>query len=130
MSTRAVKLIIAGSRDIKVAFDLISVSVAVLEFVHNVEVVEVVSGMARGIDTAGLNWAVLQGISVKRMPADWNRLGKGAGYFRNQEMADYADALLAFRVAPPVKSKGTDDMISKAKSRGLIISVVHIISTQ
>lgn len=33
---------------------------------------------------------------LTKFPADWNKYGKTAGYLRNMQMAEYADALIAF----------------------------------
>jgi Protein of unknown function (DUF2493). len=69
---------------------------------------EVVSGTARGADTAGEAWAEHHGVPVERFPADWDEHGKSAGPIRNQEMADYADAVVAIWDG---KSSGTHNMI-------------------
>jgi hypothetical protein len=78
-------------------------------------ITEVVSGAAKGADTLGERWAKENGIPVKRFPADWNRqpdgsYDKGAGHKRNEQMARYADALIAFP-----GGDGTDSMIRLAK---------------
>ena len=79
------------------------------------EITEVVSGGARGIDTDGEHWAIGSGIPVKRFPADWDDLGKRAGFVRNAEMADYADALIAIWDG---KSRGTLHMINTMVEAG------------
>lgn len=106
------KLIIAGSRGIPP-----EAVVRYLEdetFFH-LTVKEVVCGMAKGPDLAGKHWAEMlnkQGINikVKEFPADWDTHGKAAGFFRNEQMAFYADELLAFWDG---KSRGTKDMIQR-----------------
>lgn len=84
------------------------------------KVTRVVSGGARGIDLAGEAWARERNIPVVRYPADWNRLGRGAGYRRNQKMADNADAVIAVWDGT---SRGTGHMIAIAKAAGLILYV-------
>lgn len=74
---------------------------------------EVVSGTARGVDQIGEEWAAHQGIPVERFPADWDTHGKAAGPIRNEEMAKYADALVAIHVND---SAGTAHMIDTARS--------------
>jgi|SRR5690606_40706894 len=69
---------------------------------------EVVSGGARGADRMGEQWAKSRGVPVKRFLADWDRLGKRAGFARNAEMAEYANGLVAFWDST---SPGTRDMI-------------------
>lgn len=82
--------------------------------------ITVVSGGAHGADAIGEQYAKDRGYHVDRMTANWSKYGKGAGYVRNQEMADSSDALIAFWDG---KSKGTQHMITLAKERDLIISV-------
>jgi hypothetical protein len=77
---------------------------------------EVVSGCARGVDTTGEIWANKNNIPVKKLPADWNKYGKSAGYKRNQQMAEYADAVILFP-----GGKGTNHMYDIAKRKGLDI---------
>lgn len=70
-------------------------------------VIEVVCGEARGGDAFGKLWANTRGHQVISMRADWDRYGKRAGYLRNEEMGNYADALVAFWEGSP----GTRHMI-------------------
>lgn len=70
--------------------------------------IEIVSGTAKGADTLGEEYAALRGHQVKRMPADWDRYGRSAGYRRNEEMAIYADACVVFWDG---ESRGTKHMI-------------------
>lgn len=79
------------------------------------EITELVSGNAPGVDVMGEVWAVNKGIPVRRFPANWN-LGPQAGPVRNQQMAEYAEALVAVWKDG---SAGTADMIRRAKERGL-----------
>ena len=58
--------------------------------------IEIVSGTANGADKLGEKYANENGYSIKQFPADWDKYGKSAGYIRNEEMAKYADALIAF----------------------------------
>ena len=83
--------------------------------------IEIVSGTANGADKLGEKYAKENGYSIKQFPADWNKYGKSAGYKRNEEMAKYADALIAFWDG---KSKGTKHMIDLAKRYGLKVKVV------
>ena len=55
----------------------------------------VVCGAARGADKLGERYANEHGYEVRDYPADWS-IGKSAGYLRNLEMAQNADALVAF----------------------------------
>lgn len=109
------KTIIAGSRGIE---DPVVVASAV--WLSGFEIAEVVSGGCRGVDRMGEQFAEAAGVPVKRFPADWEAHGKAAGPLRNQEMADYADALIAIWDG---ESRGTKDMIDRATKSGLAIFV-------
>ena len=120
------KLIIAGSRD----FNDVQLALrSFLEFSNEITsetgviepIKEIVSGGARGADRLGEDIARMCHISVKRFIPDWDALGKRAGYVRNAEMGDYADALLAFW---DKESKGTKQMIDYAIKKGLRVRVV------
>jgi len=84
--------------------------------------IEVVSGGARGADTLGERWARERGTALKLFPAQWDTLGKSAGYRRNEEMAQYATHLVAFWDR---KSRGTAHMIGIARRNGLRVVVVN-----
>lgn len=83
-------------------------------------ITEVVSGRARGVDTAGEVWAGFRGIPVKPFPANWNAYPKGeqykAGPIRNKQMADYADSLCLLWDGT---SRGSLSMLNIAKQFGL-----------
>ena len=112
-------LIVAGSR----TFDDLNKLCAALDFyTQDLEVVEVVSGCARGADTLGEQWAYLRGVPVKKFPADWDRHGRRAGFVRNAEMAGYGSHLVLFWDG---KSRGSQHMLNLARRYGLKIRVVH-----
>ncbi len=111
------KLIIAGSRNIT---DIDIVLKALITLVPLNRVKEVVSGTARGVDKLGERWAQTMKVPIKKFPANWDKFGKSAGYRRNEEMAQYADALLAIWDG---ESKGTKHMIDLANKYGLKIYV-------
>lgn len=83
----------------------------------------VICGMAQGADMMGYKWAKEKGIEIAEFPADWNGLGKSAGYARNEQMAQNAEALVAFWDG---KSKGTKHMIDLAYSYGLEVTVIGV----
>lgn len=82
------------------------------------KITEVVSGGASGADALGERWARDNGVGLKPFIADWKKHGRAAGPKRNAQMAEYADALIAMP-----GGKGTANMISEAKKRGLKIYV-------
>lgn len=114
------KLIIAGSRSFD-DYELLTEQLD--EICAKYDITEIVSGTARGADTMGELYAIAHDIPVKRFPADWNRYGKSAGYRRNEQMAQYADACICFSVD---NSRGTEHMINLSKQYRLKLRVVRI----
>lgn len=82
----------------------------------------IVSGTARGADSLGEKYAQEHSYTIERYPADWNTHGKAAGPIRNAQMANSADALIAFWDG---KSHGTQSMINIAKAKGLLVRVIN-----
>jgi hypothetical protein len=111
------KVIVAGSRGIT---DHELVRKAMNSVWREVGPYEVVSGMARGVDSVAAVLAHKAGIVVHQRPADWDRYGRRAGYLRNEQMAEEADVLIAIWDG---KSKGTDHMIRLATKKGLRVFV-------
>lgn len=106
------KTIIAGSRD-GIHYEDIEDAVKASHF----EITRVICGMARGADMHGKEWAKTNGIPVDKFPADW-RIGRYAGFLRNQEMVDITDTLI---LVWDRKSKGAADTLKRAKKKGLKI---------
>ena len=103
------KYIIAGGRDF--------INRGVLERVlqRYTDIDTVISGCAQGADTLGAEWAAKNHIPLQTFPAYWNIYGKSAGFIRNAEMGEHADALIAFWDG---KSKGTAHMIQTMRRNG------------
>lgn len=125
------KVIIAGSRSIT---DYQTVK-KILDKI-DIEMGEIVSGCAQGVDTLGEWYADQYGIPVKRFHADWENLkapgavikekrgrryNASAGFQRNEAMARYADALVLIWDG---KSKGSADMLRRAVDHKLTIHEV------
>ena len=111
------KVIIAGGRDFD---DFRTLSEVCIFMLQNKENVEIVSGTANGADKLGEQFARFMGYPIKEFPPNWDKFGKRAGYLRNKEMAEYADALIAFW---DESSKGTKHMIDLAKKMNLKIKI-------
>lgn len=84
--------------------------------------VVIISGHATGADALGERYAQERGLACEQYPADWEAYGRAAGPIRNEEMAELANALIAFWDGV---SRGTKNMIDTAKSKGLKVSVVR-----
>ena len=82
----------------------------------------IISGGARGADTLGEKYAQDEGFSLEVFPANWNKFGKSAGFIRNEQMAEVADALIAFW---DEKSHGTKHMIEIMENKKLLVRVVN-----
>lgn len=127
------KLCIAGSRTWE---DYESVEKEVDKLNHLSHIELIISGTARGADTLGELYAQRHNIPLKRMPADWNKYGKKAGYIRNEQMAKLADTIIVFW---DKKSKGSKNMIIIAQglnkptfvvTRGPDINYVNYVHTK
>ena len=82
----------------------------------------IISGGARGADFYGEKYAQDEGFSLEVFPANWNKFGKSAGFIRNEQMAEVADALIAFWDG---KSNGTKHMIEVMENKKLLVRVVN-----
>jgi hypothetical protein len=111
------KVIIAGSRTIN-AYELL---VSVIDDSGYV-ITEVVSGTANGVDKLGEQWANDNNIPIKQFPANWREHGKAAGYIRNREMAEYADAAI---ILWDNISNGTQNMITEMRKKKKPIHLNH-----
>lgn len=97
------KTVIAGGRDYKLTD-------SDFEWLDTLGITEVVSGGARGADAGGEQWARGRNVPLVVFPADWKGYGKAAGYIRNKQMAEYADAVILFP-----GGNGTKSMRSEAE---------------
>ena len=80
-----------------------------------------IHGHARGADTLAFRWAMENSVPQKAYPADWDRIGKAAGYQRNRQMLEEGkpDLVIAFPGGP-----GTQHMVNIAEQAG--VRVVQI----
>ena len=112
------RVIIAGSRSIT-DYPIVVNAIANSRF----NISEVICGMARGVDSQGLRYAITNGIPYRKFPADWNRYGRSAGHRRNKQMADNADALI---LVWDGVSHGSANMLEIANSKGLKVYQVVV----
>lgn len=113
------RVIVAGSRSIPDLLCLAALDILIRE--RRISPDEIVSGGARGPDTAGEMWAEKNGVKVTRFLPDWTKYGRRAGILRNEQMAAYAaeepgGLLIAFWDG---ESFGTKHMIAAARKYGL-----------
>lgn len=117
------KVIVAGSRNFNDEIFIYKKLDELLQQYKEFNEVEIVEGGCRGVDLIAKQYAIDRNLSYKEFPADWNSYGKSAGMIRNSDMAQYADALIAFYDG---KSKGTGGMIRIAKGKGLPVHIIDI----
>ncbi len=118
------KLIIAGSRNIKCAQDILgTILLEITGLIGDGALKEIVDGGCRGVDRDAAKWAADYGTPSCHFFPDWAGYGKAAGPVRNQQMATYADALLAIWDG---ESKGTWDMIERADKHELKMLLITV----
>lgn len=87
------------------------------------KITEVVCGGARGADSLGFDWAMVKELPATMFHPDWDKFGKRAGFIRNREMAEYAEALVAFWDG---WSPGTRNMIDTAHQLRLRVHIFMV----
>jgi hypothetical protein len=98
---------IVGSR----TFDNYELLVNTLSiFAEGIDVI--VSGGAQGADSLAAKYANDLEVDCLVLKPDWDKNGKSAGFIRNQQIVDASDMIIAFWDG---KSKGTEDLINKAR---------------
>lgn len=105
------KVAIIGSRNL---------TVTDLENYLPVDVTEIVSGGARGIDTCARNYAIRNGIKITEFLPQYDKYGHGAPLKRNLQIIDDSDMVIAFWDG---KSRGTRYVIENCKKRNKKVTV-------
>jgi len=115
---RDYKVVVAGGRTFT-DYDLMKERLdKILEGKSNITIV---SGTAKGADKLGERYAKERGYNIKRMPANWDKHGRSAGYKRNEEMAKVGDHVVCFWDG---NSSGTKHMIDLARKYELVVDVI------
>ena len=108
------KLAIIGSRELKIDN---------LEKYLPENISEIVSGGAKGIDTAAADYAKQHNIPLTEFLPDYTRYKRGAPLKRNAEIAKYADEAIAFWDG---SSKGTMYTVELFKKLGKKVTVIQM----
>lgn len=117
------KLIVAGSRSFK-DFDLFAKELLIFLRENFKEgEVEFISGMAEGPDEMAVQFAKIYNIPYTECPANWQDLGWGAGFIRNEDMAYKADRAVVFWDG---KSSGTAHMIQVMERNFKPVKIVRV----
>lgn len=104
-----IRLAIVGSRGFQ---DYDFLKQCIDQLAANNEIIEIVSGEARGADTLGERYARENGIPTKIFRPDWDKFGKSAGFRRNITIVNNADVVAAFWDG---RSRGTANTIDLTK---------------
>ena len=117
------KLIIAGSRNLRVSYNFIKSKFVFFEIPLD-HVDEIVTGKAHGIDFCGEQFAIKERIPHKGFPYKPG-LGRAGGPVRNREMAEYVKGRGALLLIWDGVSKGSASM--KFEAKRLFIPVFEVI---
>lgn len=109
------RVLICGGRDYA---DELSIHSALLSVLKSSPIEVVIHGAARGADTLAAKVAAALSIPTLRFPADWERYGRAAGAIRNARMLVEGKPTLVLAF-PTRKSRGTWDMVSRARRVGI-----------
>lgn len=87
---------------------------------------EIVHGDAAGADKMCGYVAEKLGYPVHKIPANWSKFGRAAGPIRNREMLkQHPDIGLVLAFHDDIEhSKGTKDMITRARAAGIPVNVI------
>jgi len=114
----SVKVLVTGSREFY-DYQMIYTALDEVYVARPMSGMIVIHGAAKGADSIADVWAVSRpGVSVVRVPADWDNDGRAAGPIRNRRMLELnPDVVLAF-FQPGAKNIGTTQMANMAKHDG------------
>lgn len=117
------KVLITGSRTIN---DKLKVTNMLNRLLVNVkDDIEMLFGDADGVDKIAWDWCKLNDIPYQRYKPDWDTYGRAAGPMRNTDMINQLTKdnclVIAFW---DKKSRGTKDVINKARAKDLFTIVI------
>ena len=118
----AYKVIIADGRDFD-DYEYMSTKLNELfkdQNMFNNKAIKVISGMAKGADTLGIQYADENKLTKILFPANWKEYPRIAGFLRNNDMLSIATHLITFWDG---KSSGTKHMIEIAQMKGIPVWV-------
>lgn len=85
----------------------------------------IIEGGCSGADLISRNVALDIGLEVVEFPAAWRKYGKPAGMLRNLKMLNTNPQLVIAFHNDLSKSKGTKNMVSEARKRGIEVEVIN-----
>lgn len=109
-----IRLAIVGSRGFN-DYERLCAAVSALAEREQLNVVGVVSGGARGVDSLGARYAHEHGLQLTEFLPDYDKYGRGAPLIRNKTIIENADYVLSVWDG---KSRGTLNAIGHAQKLG------------
>ena len=124
------RVLVCGSRTFEDEHDVLGSLVRGLaETIEISGYMTLIHGNAPGVDSLAASAAgsAPAGAAVESYPADWDKYGKAAGPLRNHQMLEEGkpDLVIAFVDKPLVESRGTNNMVTKARAAGLPVYIVE-----
>jgi hypothetical protein len=116
------KIAIIGSRDFT-DYELLSEKLHKFLNLEYKESYTIISGEARGADSLAEQFAEDFKIDKTIFKADWNKLGKAAGFIRNVDIIENCDIVFAFWDGV---SKGTKHSINLAKKMKKDTIIIYV----
>jgi hypothetical protein len=121
MQTEGYKLLVSGYREFE-NYDFFVLTMAEIMRQRGKPSQVLQGECPTGADRLAKRWCIENNVFCVPFPADWSK-GKRGGPERNSVMLDKADVVCAF---VHKKSKGTKDVIKKAKAKRLPLYEVNI----
>lgn len=118
-----IRIIVAGSRGYENRKEFHEVLCAYLERFEGKNILFISGEAPTGADDLIIRWCKRYKFPCKLMPADWDGLGKRAGYVRNAEMAKIGTHLLVFYDGT---SRGSAHMIEEGMKQGLMSKIIYV----
>lgn len=116
------KIVIFGGRDFSDYHRMEQDFLTLAENVGDEVGLSIVSGMARGADAVAVQIARKHHVKLYEFPADWDTHGRGAGFIRNRQMAEFADEGIGYW---DQRSRGTRGMILDMQKLNKPLTVLH-----
>jgi hypothetical protein len=124
------RVLVCGSRSLEDERPIFDVLTGIHE---GIGIDVLIQGGAKGADRIAAYWADRNDdVEHHEYPADWTLHGKGAGPIRNELMLrdGKPDVVWAFVDKPLQYSKGTADMVRRARNAQVPTYVVEVIPTR
>jgi len=119
------KLLIAGSRTVT---DYAKYKPLLYKFCCDNEVEGIISGGARGADTIAKFFAEDTHLPFVEIKPEWDKLGKRAGFVRNQFLVDYCDQAILLWDGVSKGTAHTISLLKKTNKPYIIIEVKEHVS--